>query len=65
MAVSTQKEIGFKQALSQGAWQASYFDIRRPALYETQLAGSSTAAQLCPNNPTDCRIQSFDGDAHH
>jgi len=65
VAVSTQKEIGFKQALSQGAWQASYFDIRRPALYETQLASSTAAAQLCPNSPTDCRIQSFDGDAHH
>ncbi|MDD0814505.1 TonB-dependent siderophore receptor [Curvibacter sp. HBC28] len=64
-AQSTQKEVGLKHASTDLNWQLSYFDIRRPALYESQISDAALAAQLCPSSSSDCRTQSYNGDAHH
>lgn len=60
-AKSIQKEIGIKQNNADTTWHLTYFDIRRPALYDQILSGT----QNCPNSLTDCRTQTYNGDAHH
>jgi len=64
-AESTQKEVGLKHASADLSWQLAYFDIRRPALYESQITNATQVAQLCPSSLSDCRSQTFSGDAHH
>jgi len=55
---STQREVGLKKQSAQTTWQATWFDITRPA--------TTDAGTLCANNSADntCTRQ-MDGQNHH